>query len=365
MNQYRIVKLGDVLKYEQPTKYIVSNDTYHSSYNTPVLTAGKTFLLGYTNETENIFTKTPVIIFDDFTTAIKFVDFPFKVKSSAMKILNPTDDIDIKYMFYLMSTIKSDKGLHKRYWISKYSNIEINLPTLEKQNQIAKTLDKANELIELRKESITKLDALAKSIFIDMFGDPVSNSKKWKTTLLNDIGIWKGGGTPSRTNSDYFSGDIPWITTVSLGNLYIDESNAVELITNEAISKSSTKLIPKNSIIIGTRVGVGKVSINKVGICTNQDIISIINIHKNFNNIFIVFFIKSYNEVLNAFKRGATIQGITSANLKNIDLINPPIELQSKFAKIIEKIEEQKSLYTQELEKLQENFDALLQKSFQ
>jgi type I restriction enzyme, S subunit len=291
------------------------------------------------------------------------------INGNAMAFDDINEEFDLKYLYYYLFTRGFNDVIsgsaQPQITRENLKNLEVLKPLLEKQKQIAKILDKANELIELRKESITKLDALAKSIFIDMFGDPVSNSKKWKTTLLNDIGIWKGGGTPSRTNSDYFSGDIPWITTVSLGNLYIDESNAVELITNEAISKSSTKLIPKNSIIIGTRVGVGKVSINKVGICTNQDIISIINIHKNFNNIFIVFFIKSYNEVLNAFKRGATIQGITSANLKNIDLINPPIELQNKFAKIIEKIEEQKSLYTQELEKLQENFDALLQKSFQ
>lgn len=323
-----------------------------------------------------------IIAMTDLANDPKILGVPVLVKTNGKVILQnqrvgkliiKSKDVDASYLMRVLSTKKA------RDFYKKFSNggLQINigkkeilenvipLPSVEEQKQIAKTLDKANELIELRKESITKLDTLAKSIFIDMFGDPVSNPKGWETILLNDIGIWKGGGTPSRTNSDYFSGDIPWITTVSLGNLYIDESNAVELITNEAISKSSTKLIPKNSIIIGTRVGVGKVSINKVGICTNQDIISITNIHKNFNNIFIVFFIKSYNEVLNTFKRGATIQGITSANLKNIDLINPPIELQNKFAKIIEKIEEQKSLYEKELEKLEENFQALLQKSFQ
>ncbi len=76
------VKLDDVLKYEQPTKYIVASTNYSNDNQTPVLTAGQSFILGYTNETENIFTDFPVIIFDDFTTAFKFVDFPFKVKSS-------------------------------------------------------------------------------------------------------------------------------------------------------------------------------------------------------------------------------------------------------------------------------------------
>ena len=163
--KWEMVKLGDVLKYEQPTKYIVSSDIYNENFEIPVLTAGKSFLLGYTNEKKNIFTNTPVIIFDDFTTAIKFVDFPFKVKSSAMKILNPTDKINIKYIYYLMTTIKSDTGLHKRYWISKYANIKITLPPLEVQKQIADELDRITGLMEKRKAQLEKLDVLVKSRF--------------------------------------------------------------------------------------------------------------------------------------------------------------------------------------------------------
>ena len=86
---WEVKTLGECLTYEQPTKYIVKNTQYSDEYEIPVLTAGKSFLLGYTNDTENIFTQTPVIIFDDFTTSNKYVDFSFKVKSSAMKILRP------------------------------------------------------------------------------------------------------------------------------------------------------------------------------------------------------------------------------------------------------------------------------------
>jgi type I restriction enzyme M protein len=103
-SKYETVKLGDVLDYEQPTKYIVKSVNYDNSYNIPVLTAGKTFILGYTDEEEGIFKNNlPVIIFDDFTTATKFVDFPFKVKSSAMKILKVKEDkADIEYLYHVM-----------------------------------------------------------------------------------------------------------------------------------------------------------------------------------------------------------------------------------------------------------------------
>ena len=86
-NEWTEYALEDLLSYEQPTPYIVESTDYSDNYKTPVLTAGKSFIIGYTNETKGIYDKLPVIIFDDFTTSIQYVNFPFKVKSSAMKIL--------------------------------------------------------------------------------------------------------------------------------------------------------------------------------------------------------------------------------------------------------------------------------------
>jgi type I restriction enzyme M protein len=153
--KWPMVELGEILDYEQPTKYIVNSVNYDNNYNTPVLTAGKTFILGYTNEKEGIFKeKLPIIIFDDFTTAIKFVDFPFKVKSSAMKILHPKKDrVDIKFLYHVMQEIKFVGNEHKRYWISEYSKIKIPLPPLKTQQQIVKKItDEEQKIISLKKE---------------------------------------------------------------------------------------------------------------------------------------------------------------------------------------------------------------------
>src|SRR3989344_7186395 len=104
--EWKEIELIDVLDYEQPTNYIVSSEDYSDKYKTPVLTAGKSFILGYTDEKEGIYDKLPVIIFDDFTRANKFVNFKFKVKSSAMKLLTPkNDNLNIKYVFYMIQRI--------------------------------------------------------------------------------------------------------------------------------------------------------------------------------------------------------------------------------------------------------------------
>ena len=143
-----VTNFETLLSYEQPTNYIVKDTNYKSKYETPVLTAGKSFILGYTDEKENIFSELPAIIFDDFTTESKFVDFPFKVKSSAMKILHINTDLVLpKFAFYLMQATQIDHDNHQRYWISTYSQEEIALPPLKEQERILSALEQYFKLL--------------------------------------------------------------------------------------------------------------------------------------------------------------------------------------------------------------------------
>ena len=147
------VRLENVFNYEQPTEYIVESTDYRNEYKTPVLTAGKSFIIGYTNETTGIKNDLPVIIFDDFTTDSKYVDFPFKVKSSAMKILTADKSlIDTKYAYYIMQTVECDHETHKRYWISEYGRIIIGLPPLNEQLKITSQIEYLFSLLDNGKE---------------------------------------------------------------------------------------------------------------------------------------------------------------------------------------------------------------------
>ena len=149
----------DVLEYEQPSKFIVKTTEYNEKFSTPVLTAGQTFLLGFTNETNGIYKadkNNPVIIFDDFTAGNHWVDFNFKVKSSAMKILKGKNNVNFRYCYYYMQTINLDITEHKRLWISKYSQIKIPLPSLPVQEYIVAILDKFDALIHDVSKGIPK-----------------------------------------------------------------------------------------------------------------------------------------------------------------------------------------------------------------
>ena len=157
-NGVKRIKLADCLEYEQPTKYQVSSKDYLDN-GTPVLTAGQTFILGYTDETNGVYhasKEQPVIIFDDFTTSFHWVDFDFKVKSSAMKMLTPcNEEANFRFIYYAMKCIKYETLEHSRQWISTYSQFEIPLPPMEIQNRIVEVLDKMTTLtaeLEARKQ---------------------------------------------------------------------------------------------------------------------------------------------------------------------------------------------------------------------
>ena len=135
LDGWKEYELGQLLNYEQPSPYIVKSTNYSDTYSTPVLTAGKSFIIGYTDEAVGIYNSLPVIIFDDFTTASQYVNFPFKVKSSAMKILSPNVNLVLpKFIYYRMQIIQFDHSTHKRYWIQQYSKIKVQIPPFQNRS---------------------------------------------------------------------------------------------------------------------------------------------------------------------------------------------------------------------------------------
>ena len=148
------VELEEVFDYVQPTPYLVKSTNYSNSYLTPVLTAGKTFVLGYTDEVAGIYHDLPVVIFDDFTTDSKYVDFPFKAKSSAMKILKIKDGYNLVFAYEAMQMINFTVGGHERHWISKYSKLTIDAPCLEEQDAIANVISIIDKELALLQQDL-------------------------------------------------------------------------------------------------------------------------------------------------------------------------------------------------------------------
>lgn len=291
--------------------------------------------------------------------------------NQGFKNLICSEEINNRYLFwYLKGNTDYLNALGRGATFKEVSKgiveeIAIPLPPLESQREIAKTLDTVSEILSMRKQQLVELDNLIKSIFYDMFGDPVTNEKGWKTRKLGALAVVKSGGTPSRSYLEFFRGDIPWITTVALGKTFIDESDAIEYITEEAINHSATKLINANSILFGIRVGVGKTAINRVPMCTNQDIVAIEDIDSELlNQSYLINTLNSFSKYFSQQQRGATIKGITSGTLKSIEIPIPPIESQLKFAQVVTLVENQKEQVITAVDESQYLFDSLISRYF-
>ena len=163
-------KLGECLKYEQPTKYIVKSDDYNGKSTYPVLTANKGFILGFTDETEGVYDKGDVVIFDDFTCDMKYVDFSFKVKSSAMKMLSSVNNNDsLKCLYEILRNLNYKPSSHQRHWISVFSEMYVLIPCIAEQQKIADFLSDFDTAIDLAKQELERWKLLKKGLMQQMF----------------------------------------------------------------------------------------------------------------------------------------------------------------------------------------------------
>ena len=283
-------KLGDVFNYEQPGPYIVKNTDYDDGNPIPVLTAGQTFILGFTDETEGVKYATPekpVVIFDDFTTSSHYVDFPFKIKSSAMKILSLTDSKDdIRVAFNVLKSIGYEPVSHERHWISEFIDFEVLLPTNpSEQAIIGRCFSSLDNLITLHQRKYDKLCTVKKSMLDKMFPKPGETEPEirfegftdpWEQRKLGDVATIVGGGTPSTNNDAYWDGDIDWYSPAELGEqVYADRS--VRRITQAGYDSCSATLLPAGKTILFTsRAGIGNTAILRRSACTNQGFQSLV-----------------------------------------------------------------------------------------
>ena len=235
---------------------------------------------------------------------------------------------------------------------------------LEQQCKIAAAIDAVNNLIALRKEQLAKLEQLVKSRFVELFGD-VASCPKYGGVALGTICTTLSGGTPTTKVPEYYDGDIPWISTPYLGSNHINGSSAKAYITEDAIKNSATHLIPANTIMFGIRVGVGKSSIIDEPMCANQDIVALMGIDTNkYNLLFVKHVLDAYQSHFDSIKKGATILGITTEDLKKVLVPTVDIDLQNQFAAFVEQTDKSKLAIQQSLDKLELLKKSLMQEYF-
>ena len=294
MNEWKEYALGDLLEYEQPTAYIVESTDYNDKYETPVLTAGKTFILGYTNEKQGIYDALPVIIFDDFTTTSQYVNFKFKVKSSAMKILTANAELVLpKFIFYRMQIIKFDASTHKRYWIQHYSKIKVKIPLISEQERIVSRIEELFSQLDTSvaelKTAKERLKVYRQAVLKDAFSSLDGNIERTISSVCENI-VDCPHSTPKWTQS----GKLCLRTTnFKPGYLDLSEKNYV---SEETFRERITRLVPKPGDVLFSRegaiLGIACIIPDGLDICMGQRMM-LLRTSKDLLNKYLMYYLNS------------------------------------------------------------------------
>ena len=255
---------------------------------------------------------------------------------------------------------KSAGSLSPRVKWTHLQNYEFELPSKEKQSELAKVLWAIEDTRKSYQKLIKRTDEFVKSQFIELFG-LLPEQFKHDTVELGSIADMVSGGTPSSKHPEYYGDRYPFVTTPCLGNNYISEEDAVNWLSESGVQHSSTHIIPPYSVMYGSRVGVGKSSINTCEMCTNQDILSFYNIDiSRYDLLFIKKVMDQYFDYIDTQKRGATIKGVPSDVVKAIRIPIVPIEEQRAFAKFTEQSDKSKFELNRALDELTATYKQII-----
>ena len=326
-----------------------------------MLTANQSFILGYTNETDGIYEKGEVIVFDDFTCDMKYANFPFKVKSSAIKLLTTRDSMPVYFGYNLLRHINYKPMGHARHWISVLQSYMTSIPSLSEQQKISIFLKLVDQRIDFQTKYIDALKKYKRGLLNQIFS---AISKSSQTRKLRDLVHVSGGKTPSMSNSLYWNGDIVWISSKDMKSNRISDSGLK--ITNLALNEMT--LYQPGTLLLVARSGILKhslpLSILEVDATINQDI-KALQVH-GCNSFFLYYAILSQedNIIRTHVKTGTTVQSLMMDSFLDIEIPIPNMEQQEIIIGEMNLLENYLDVHVSELSLLTQVRNGLLQQLF-
>lgn len=336
------VKFDDVIKDITGGNKKIKTTEYLDDGILPIIDQSSKFISGFTNEVNKVKTnRKDVIIFGDHTKEFKYINFDFCIGADGVKILEPINELNTKYLYYFFQTVYLPNVGYSRHF-KFLKETEIPLPPLSQQKAIAAQLDKAQELVQYNEQLIEKYDELQQSLFLDMFGDPVINEKGWEMVEFEDILSLKRGYDLSMSNRNLD------------GNIDVYGSNGI-------LSKHDSYKVDSPIIITGRSGTIGKVFISNDK-CWPLNT-TLYSYKTNENNIIYLSFLMRFFR-LERFSHGVGVPTLDRNIVHKEKLPKIPLALQNDFAQKIDSIEIQKEQAKEALAKSKDIFQGLLQEHF-
>lgn len=337
---------------------------YLPSGQYPIIDQGQRHIAGYSNHSTGFCADVPAIIFGDHTRVIKYIDKPFFIGADGVKVLkSKSNATDYKYLFYALSSIKiPNTGYNRHFKWLKGSKIPVYNSTLQKR--IAERLDKVQELIAKQKEQIAKLDLLIKSRFLDMFGDPISNPKKWRKEKIFDV----IETNISKVKSKYTEDDtIKYVDISSIDNITNTVRRFTTYLVKNAPSRAQQCLLKDDILISTVRPNLRNIAINNRTDCNMVASSGFCVLRSNVCNPMWLFEIIKSNEFtsyLSNLTTGANYPAVKDHDVYNYLFPCPPVILQNQFANFVKSVEQQKEVFSARLSHLEILYKSLMQEYF-
>ena len=334
-----------------------------AEYNVPIFSNGEKNcgLYGYTN---NARVKEPSITVSARGTigytAIRTE--PFVPVVRLITLTPKSEVIDLDYLFYATQNYKFEGSGTSipQLTVPMLKKYKFQLPEMSHQKAIAVKFEKLDQLISLRKQQLAKLDELVKARFVEMFGDPKDNRSN--LVKIGEIGDLTSGGTPSRSNSEYFNGSIRWYSAGELNSLYLPDS--IEHISRTALSQSAAKLFEKGTLMIG----MYDTAAFKMGILTEQSssnqACANLKPTEQYSVIWLYYLFDIMKPIFLTERQGVRQKNLSLSKIRNFNIPSAPLSLQNQFAAFVERVDKQKQTVQQSLEKLELMKKALMQEYF-
>ncbi len=341
----------------------VKTDEYHLTGKHPIVDQGQANIPGYTDLKDGLFENVPAIIFGDHTRIIKYVDEPFFLGADGVKVLRSRyADANYRYLYYALRNIKiPNTGYNRHFKWLKESQIEY--PSAEKQSEIVLVLDSISSVIEHRQQQLQKLDDLVKARFVELFGDPISNSYNLSKAMLSELGEFGRGVSKHRPRNDpkLLGGKYPLIQTgdVAAADLYISSYTS----TYSELGLSQSKMWGKGTLCITIAANIAKTAILDFDACFPDSVVGF-TANARTSNIFIHYWFSFFQEILESQAPESAQKNINLKVLSELKVIVPPKEGQDAFVNFVEQVIKSKAVIQKALDETKLLFDSLMQEYF-
>ena len=371
-NGWKLYKFDDILIDDTRNAIKIKKELYLEYGEYPIIDQGKNEIAGYTNEVEGIY-KEEALVFGDHTRIIKYIDFPILLGADGVKLLklkSNKEKISIKYLYYFLNTVKLPNDGYSRHF--KYlKQTVIPVPELDIQMKIVKCMDKANELIDKRKEQIKTLDELVKSQFIKMFGDPITNPKNIEQVYLKDLSkLITKGASPNWQGIEYVDDETQtlFVTSENVRDGYIDLSKKKFLM--DAFNEKQKRSVLQSGDFLINIVGasIGRAAQFNLDIKANiNQAVALVRLKDGvINDKYLLTYLNSPKalKMYESMQVSVARANLSLQNINDLEILLPPIELQNQFADFVKQVDKLKFEMENSLKELEDNFNSLMQKSF-